>query len=423
MSDVNKCVHCGADCGKNPVLWKDMEFCCSGCRAVYQLLNTNKLYKYYEIEKTPGIKVDSADIGNQYAYLDKNEVQEKLFEFAEGDIAKVRFYMPVIHCASCIWLLEHLTTLDKGIINSSVHFIKKEVSISFNKSETSLRKLVELLVSIHYKPEISLDTLDKKDSKKSDNVLLYKIGIAGFVFINVMIYSLPEYFNGESIEGSLSYFLSILSYVFVIPVVFYSGNDYLQSAYKSLKKKLINIDIPIALGILVLFIQTSYEVITGNGQGYSDSLSGLIFFLLIGKWYQSRTYQALSFDRDYKSYFPVAVTKINSEREENILLNEIKIGDEILIRNKELIPADAVLSAGMGIIDYSFVTGESTPVIKKEGEFIYAGGRQTGGVIRVKVEKEVEQSHLTKLWNQDEHKAKINLSPMSRQKTGLFKVY
>ncbi|MDX1285039.1 MAG: HAD-IC family P-type ATPase, partial [Draconibacterium sp.] len=194
---------------------------------------------------------------------------------------------------------------------------------------------------------------------------------------------------------------SILSYILVIPVAFYSGSDYYISAFKNLLKKNISIDLPIALGIIVLFLVTTYEVIFTGGPGYSDSLSGLIFFLLVGKWYQSKTYEALSFDRNYKSYFPIAVTKINKQIEESILLEKIEVEDELLIRNKELIPADSELVEGEGRIDYSFVTGESTPVVKNTGDFIYAGGRQMGGIIKIKVKKEVNQSHLTKLWNQD----------------------
>ncbi len=402
MQEDNKCVHCGADCGTNPVLWNEMKFCCNGCKTVYQLLNENKLYTYYNLEETPGIRVDTQDFGSKYAYLDKEEIQEKLFIFVEGDIAKVKFYMPVIHCAACIWLLEHLNTLNPNIKNSSVHFVKKEVNITFDKSKITLRQLVELLASIHYTPEISLQSLDKEETNDNDKKLLYKIGVAGFVFGNVMMYSLPEYFNGAKLDGFLGDFLGYLSYVLVIPVVLYSGNDYLISAYKNIIKKVVNIDLPIALGIIVLFLQTTYDVFFGDGQGYSDSLSGLIFFLLLGKWYQSRTYEALSFERDYKSYFPVAVTKINGNEEESILLSEVTIGDILLIRNKELIPTDSVMIDGLGLIDYSFVTGEASPVKKTKDDFIYAGGRQTSGAIQVKVEKEVEQSHLTKLWNQNE---------------------
>jgi len=407
MSDNNKCIHCGADCGKSPIVWNNMKFCCNGCKTVYQLLNENKLYSYYNLEDNPGIKIDTVDVGNKYEYLDNEEVQEKLFVFKEGNIVKVKFKVPVIHCAACIWLLEHLNTLNKGISNSTVHFVKKEVNITFDRSEISLRQVVELMASIHYVPEISLDSLEDKGEKKSDKKLLAKIGTAGFVFGNVMLYSLPDYFNGgEPLPGNLNAFLGYLSFILTIPVVFYSGNDYIISAYKNLKKRVVNIDLPIALGVIVLFLVTAYEVLSGTGQGYSDSLSGLIFFLLVGKFYQGRTYEALSFDRDYKSYFPIAVTKVTDKGEESVLLKEVKPDDVLLIRNKELIPADSKMVEGLGLIDYSFVTGESTPVKKSDGDFIYAGGRQTGGSIKVRVDKEVEQSHLTKLWN-DAEDAKI----------------
>ncbi len=231
--------------------------------------------------------------------------------------------------------------------------------------------------------------------------MLYKIGVAGFVFLNVMTYSLPAYFNGKPLEGSLGGTLAILSFILVIPVFFYSGSDYYISAWKNLKKKSISIDLPIAIGIFVLFAVTAFEVISGRGAGYSDSLSGLVFFLLVGKWYQGKSYEALSFERNYKSYFPIAVTRIREGAEEHILLEKVRPGDLLLIRNKELIPADAILEEGTGMIDYSFVTGESTPVMKEKGDFLYAGGRQMGGIIRVRVEKDIQQSHLTHLWNQN----------------------
>jgi P-type Cu+ transporter len=172
-----------------------------------------------------------------------------------------------------------------------------------------------------------------------------------------------------------------------------------------LKHNIISIDIPITLGIIALFLHSSWEVFNGQGIGFMDSLAGLLFFLLIGKWYQSKTYQALSFERDYKSYFPVAVTRINSDGTEQIIpISQLKKDDVIMVRNQELIPADAILVRGSGNIDYSFVTGESIPVPRQKGELIYAGGRQVGSAVELKVEKEVEQSYLTRLWNQKSEK-------------------
>jgi len=397
----NICVHCGADCGKHPVVWDTLSFCCNGCKTVYQLLNENKLYNYYEIDKTPGIKVETTEFGNKYAFLDKEEIRDKLISFSEGGISKVKFHIPVIHCSSCIWLLEKLHTLNKEIKHSFVNFTKKEVDVTFDETKLSLRQVVELLSSLHYIPDLSLSLSDKKEDSHSYKKLLYKMGVAGFVFINVMTYSLPAYFNGEPLDDKLQSLFSLLSYILVIPVVFYSGSDYFISTYKNIRKRNVSIDLPIALGIFVLFLVSSYEILMTGGQGYCDSLSGLIFFLLVGKWYQGKTYEALSFDRNYKSYFPIAVTKINKQIEESVLLEHIAVDDELIIRNKELIPADSVIVEGRGSIDYSFVTGESTPVLKEKGDFIYAGGRQMGEIVTIRVKKEVSQSHLTKLWNQD----------------------
>ncbi len=401
MTD-NACIHCGADCGKEPVVYNRLKFCCFGCKQVYQLLNENQLQQYYTLENTPGVRIGDTGHTGKYAFLDKEEVKQKMYDFIEGDTARLTFYIPSIHCVSCIWLLEHLNKLNRGIIHSSVDFIRKEVTVSFNTSEISLRSVVELLVSIHYIPDISLKTLEKKDIHAIDRTLFYKIGVAGFIFGNVMLYSLPEYFNGKPLGDSLGTFLHYMGFILIIPLVFYSGSDYIISARKNLKRGIVNIDLPIALGILALFFVTGYEVLSSRGPGYSDTLSGFLFFLLIGKWYQSKTYQSLSFDRDYKSYFPVAVTKIENGTPVSTLLEEIKVGDTILLRSKELIPADGILAEGTALIDYSFVTGESVHIKKVPGDFVYAGGIQTSGAITIKVEREVKQSHLTQLWNQNE---------------------
>ncbi len=401
MAKQQPCVHCGEDCGKYPVIWEDKAFCCNGCKTVYQILNQNKLYTYYELEKTPGIKLDNPEFGDNFAYLDQEEIKNQLLEFKDGDFSKVTFFVPTIHCSSCIWLLENLNTLNSGISYSSVNFIKKEVSITYKESEISMRQVVELMASIHYTPSISLEDLDKKNPKKTNRTLIFKLGVAGFSFGNIMMLSLPDYLaGGLGVDPPLQRFLSFLIFILAIPVLIYSANDYLISAYKNLKVKMVNTDLPISLGILALFGQSAFEILSNTGTGYFDSFAGFIFFLLIGKWYQGKTYEALSFERDYKSYFPIAITKIENEKESIIQIRDLKEGDRILVRHNELIPVDSELVKGVAQIDYSFVTGESNPVSKLIGDAIYAGGKQVGAAIELKVNKSVDQSNLTKLWNQ-----------------------
>jgi len=402
MSEQIKCIHCGEDCGKYPVMWEDKPFCCEGCKTVYQILNENKLSGYYDIYETPGIKVELQDFGSKYAYLDKEEIRDKLIYFTEGEYSKVKLYIPDIHCSSCIWLLENLYQLNPAITQSMVNFVKKEVDITFKNTEITLRQVVELLASIHYIPLINLESISGEANKLQNKKLIYKLGIAGFAFGNTMLLSMPEYIPGE-VSPEFRSFFGWMNLLLAIPVLVYSANDYILSAWKNLKHKIINIDMPITIGIFSIFFESAYEIISGSGTGYMDSLTGLVFFLLIGKWYQNKTYQALSFERDYKSYFPVAVTRINGDKEEFVALEEIKTGDRIIVHNQEIIPADSILIKGEANINYSFVTGESKPVYKRSGDELYAGGKQIGATIELEVTKEVMQSRLTQLWNQDLH--------------------
>jgi Cu+-exporting ATPase len=182
----------------------------------------------------------------------------------------------------------------------------------------------------------------------------------------------------------------------------YSASGYYVSAWKSIQSKLLNIDIPIALGIIVMFIRSTIDIILGYGQGFFDSMSGLIFFMLLGKLFQQKTYDFLSFERDYKSYFPIAITKIlPNGLEESVPVYDIEKGDRLLIRNQELLPVDGILISEKAAIDYSFVTGEAVQIEKKSGDKIFAGGKQVGKVIEMEVLFSVSQSYLTQLWSND----------------------
>lgn len=352
---------------------------------------------YYDFQSNPG--AIPKEIEDRYDYLSKHDIREKLLEFSDDETSIVNLYIPHIHCSSCIWILENLRKLNEHISTSSVNFLKKEVRVQFNPNKTSLKEVVVLLSAIGYEPYISLDNLDKQE-EKIDRSLHYKLGVAGFAFGNVMFLSFPEYFEvSEYWLEQYKHVFRWLMLLFSLPVVFYAAEGYFKSAYKGLTHKILNIDVPIALGISVLFVRSTIEVVFDLGTGFFDSLTGLVFFLLIGKYFQQKTYSYLSFERDYKSYFPIAVTKIVDQKEESIQVKDVKAGDRLLIRNQELIPVDGILIKGGAQIDYSFVTGESQPVAKFSGDKIFAGGKQLGGVIEMEVLKSVSQSYLTQLWS------------------------
>ncbi|WP_243471432.1 heavy metal translocating P-type ATPase [Winogradskyella sp. MH6] len=396
----NSCFHCGDDCGNHPITFQDKSFCCNGCKTVYEIFNENDLTCYYDLQNAPGAV--PKEIEGKYDFLSQDSIIEKLTEFRSDTAEVATLYIPHIHCSSCIWILENLNKLDPNISSSQVNFGKKTVRVTYNPEATNLKSIVLLLSSIGYEPYISLD--DFSSGKNHINrSLIYKLGVASFGFGNIMFLSFPEYFElNEFWLEQYKHVFRWLMFAMSIPIVFYSAQDYFISAYKGLKAKLLNIDVPIALGVSVLFIRSTIEIIFDLGSGFFDSLAGLIFFLLVGKFFQQKTYDFLSFERDYKSYFPIAITKIGKNGEESsIQVYDIEKGDRILIRNEELIPVDGILINGKGEIDYSFVTGESQTVSKKSGDKLFAGGKQTSGVIELEALKSVEQSYLTQLWSND----------------------
>jgi P-type Cu+ transporter len=403
--ELEACYHCGDDCPDSGIAIGEKIFCCNGCKLVYELLSEKDLCAYYTLDQNPGISPKEAGITTKYGYLDDPSVVKQLISFSDGNRSQVTFTTPDMHCSSCIWLLENLYRVNDGIIESKVNFLRKEVSVNFNNSKVSLREIVELLTSVGYEPEINLASLNREVRNESNKQLYLKIGVAGFAFGNIMLLSFPEYLSGdEVIDPRFTFFFGILNIVLALPVFFYSSMDYFKSAWQGLRQKYINMDVPISLGILALFLRSFMEIITQSGVGFFDSFTGLVFLLLVGKIFQKKTYDSLSFDRDYRSYFPVSVLRKTKDGEESVLINKIKPYDRILVRNGELIPADAVMIKGKGYIDYSFVTGESDPVSKISGDLIYAGGRQIGEMIELEVVKDVSQSYLTQLWNNEEFK-------------------
>ncbi len=403
------CSHCGEPCLPGHIAFDEKAFCCEGCRTVYDILKNNGLCKYYEIDEKAGISLKGKKIEG-YAYLDDPEVKSKLVDFSDGQQAKATFFLPQVHCASCIWLLENLYKLSDGILSSKVHFLKKEVTITYAEARTNLRAVVELLASIGYAPAINLGSLDEDKRPVTDRSFAYKFGVAGFAFGNIMLLSFPEYLGlGEETDPMFFRLFGYLNILLAIPVVFYSAADYFKAAWLGVQQRMLTIDFPLALGILVYFLRSVYEIYTRSDAGYMDSLAGLVFFLLAGKWFQQRTYHHISFERDYRSYFPIAANKKANGGELPVSLDRLKAGDIIVVRNGELIPADAVLLRGTGKIDYSFVTGEAVPVEVREGEAVFAGGRQQGPGIELSLTKKVSQSYLTQLWNESAFSKKQEL--------------
>lgn len=398
MAKVN-CYHCGLDVvGARIIAFDGKEFCCNGCRTVYEIFSSNNLGNYYALGDFPGATPSQDE--SKFDFLDNAAIVSKLLDFEEGQTSIASLNIPHIHCSSCIWILENLSKLQPAISSSQVNFHQKTVRIIFDNSRSSLKAIVFLLCRIGYEPYISLDQYGKS-AKTVNRELTYKIAVAFFCFGNIMLLSFPEYFElDEYWLNRYKPFFRTLIFALALPSFVYSASGYYRAAWSAIRSKTLNIEIPIALGLVVMFARSVCDMLLDHGPGFFDSLASLVFFMLLGKMFQSKTYDFLNFERDYKSYFPVAVTRISpGGKEQSVPVYDVSRGDRLLLRNQELIPCDGILMSEAASIDYSFVSGEAIPSDKISGDKVFAGGRQCGATIEISVLEPVSQSYLTQLWD------------------------
>ncbi|MGC4057232.1 MAG: heavy metal translocating P-type ATPase metal-binding domain-containing protein [Chitinophagaceae bacterium] len=393
------CYHCGEACRDTSLHSGDKYFCCHGCKTVYDILSKNDLCTYYDLNRTPAAGAVHSFVADRFAFLDDEDVLRKLITFSDGKQSNITFYLPQIHCSSCLWLLEHASQINPHILSVRVNFTKKEAFVVFDCTQTTLRQVVETLASIGYEPHFSLQDMNPAQKKVKKHAL-YKIAIAGFCFANIMMMSLPEYFSVSNyLEKEIGRTFQYLIVGLSLPVLFYCATEFFVSAWNGLRNRFLNIDLPIAAAIAITFLRSLYEIFWLHGSGYLDSMSGIVFFMLVGRYFQDQTYQFLSFDRDFKSFFPISVNVLQNGLFKPRQIEQLRVEEVIQVRNGELVPVDSLLSKGDALIDYSFVSGESLPVRVEKGSWVYAGGRQCGEAIELVVMKEMAQGYLTNLWN------------------------
>ena len=396
------CFHCGEPCPGDAFALDGKNFCCFGCQTVFSLLRENGLEQFYQLQATPGTRIRNAVAKTKWAFLDDPAVAEQLLDYADKYRAKVTLHLPAIHCVACVWLLENLFKLHPGVGKVLVNFSRREAAITFAPDKIKFSELAVLLTSIGYEPLLTLGETDKPKNSPLAKKAWLQIGIAAFGFGNIMLMSLPFYLGLDSFNAPWFKLLAgWLSLAMTLPVVTFSAADFWRAAWLGWRQRTLTLEVPIVIGLAAIYLTSIWEVLAQRGPGYCDSLCGLIFFLLCGRLFQKKTYDRLTFDRDYKGFFPLSVIRKTLAGEESVAISRLQVGDKIILRSGELLPADAKLVSGGACLDYSFVTGESEPVACEIGAHLYAGGRQVGGAIEVETVKPVAQSYLATLWNHE----------------------
>jgi Cu+-exporting ATPase len=393
------CRHCGESCDRSIVESPLGTFCCDGCEAVYRILQEHDLGDFYTCAPSPGLSqrgrsnLDDA----RFAVLDEPRIAGEFLEFDDGRMARAVFAVPALHCASCVWLLEQFWRFDPAVTRSEVDLQRRTLRVEYNPSQTSLRRIAEQLAALGYEPLLSIER-STGAAPGARRRLYLQLGVAGFAFGNIMLFSIPRYVNAAPLEGGFQQLFDALNIALAVPVLLFSVSDYFRTSWQALRHLTITLDVPVALGLGVLFLRSVADIASGRGEGFMDSFAGLAFFLLLGRLFQQKVFDRISFDRTYRSFLPLSVRREAAGGVQVTPLERLEPGDRIRLRRREVVPADGRLLDERGTVDYAFITGEEAPLVVRRGDVVRAGGR-AGGAMRLSIERPVSQSQLAALWN------------------------
>ena len=404
------CRHCGDECGAGSVVCASGAFCCRGCESVFSILTSYGLDTFYSLDPLPGVsQKDAAQRDSaRFAALDDPAVASRLITFDDGRVARMTLSIPAIHCASCVWLLEQLWRFEPGVVRTEVDLLRRAVRVDFASGKTTPRRIAEAIASLGYEPAITPEE-GRLTQPPAVRRLYLQLGVAGFAFGNIMLFSIPRYVNGAPLDGGFQRLFDVLNVLFAIPVLLFSASDYFRTAWRAVRTGVMALEIPVALGLAVLFGRSVVDIATSRSEGFMDSFAGLVFFLLIGRLFQQKVFDRIAFDRTFRSFLPLSVQAERAGGPTSVPIEQLRSGDRIRVRPQEIVPADSTVLDQAGIVDYAFITGEQTPVAVEAGALVRAGGRILGRAVRLQVRREVSNSQLAGLWtNQVFRKPKVH---------------
>ncbi|MGE3180712.1 MAG: heavy metal translocating P-type ATPase [Phycisphaerae bacterium] len=393
------CTHCGLPVPAGLLVAKAAkQFCCHGCEAVYSLIHDQGLAKYYEFADRRATPPKEGD-GKTFAEFDDEAFQNSFGRTIAPNERSIELYLDGVHCAACVWLVENLPKLCHGVLSARLEFRTSLVTIHWQCDAAPLSKIARVLAKIGYTPHAPLEINQREMRRAQDRKALIRIAVAGALAGNVMLLAFalygeiagdmdPQYYR---LFRGLSCALGLLS-------VAWPGLVFLRGALSAVCARAAHLDIPIALGILAGAIAGLVNTIRNAGEVYFDSISVLIFLLLVGRWIQHRQQRRAA--ESVSLLFQLTPQTARIVREGSIVetpIAQIAINDVVEVRPTETIPVDGTVESGHSVVDRKLISGESNPVEIGVGEPAFAGTVNLESTLLIRVVKTGAETRIGKL--------------------------
>jgi P-type Cu2+ transporter len=378
------------------------QFCCHGCETVYAVINSCGLEAYYRLRER-GDAANSAapakTTGRGYTQFDDPAFHALYVKPAPGGLLETELYLEGVHCAACVWLVEKLPAVVAGVVESRLDFRRATVRIVWDPTQARLSAAARALDSLGYPPHPAKDVSAREMRQLEDRRYMIRIAIAGAAAGNVMLLAFALYAGHYAgIEPIYSSVFRWLSAAIGVLALAWPGSVFFRGAWAAIKTRTAHLDLPISLGLGAGGLWGAINTIRGSGEIYFDSLTVLVFLLLVARWIQHRQQRraADSIELLY-SLTPSSARRIENGRAVEIPIEALRAGDIVEVRTGDSIPVDGIITRGHSKVDQSLLTGESRPIDVTAGDTVAAGAVNLTGILHVRVEATGQETRVGRL--------------------------
>ncbi|RLJ63581.1 heavy metal translocating P-type ATPase [Sulfurisoma sediminicola] len=403
---TDNCYHCGLPIPSGADFSVEIEgapraMCCAGCQAVAQAIVANRLADYYRhrdaLPESPreALPLELQELG----LFDHPEVQKNFVRPVGEHEREAALILEGITCAACVWLNEAHIARQPGVTAVDINYATRRARVRWDERQIRLSQILEAIAAIGYRAHPYDVMRSEQLAQKERRAALWRLFVAGFGMMQVMMYAIPVYMAGEGeMTADIEQLMRWASFVLTLPVVLYSAAPFFVSAWRDLKLGRVGMDVPVALGVGAAFAASTWATLTAAGAVYFDSVTMFVFFLLSGRYLEMMARQkAVRGIEELARAIPAFCTRLPrypAMDVERIPVAEVGVGDTVLAKPGETIPVDGTVLSGESSADESLLTGESRPVAKVAGDAVVGGSVNVASPLVLRVDRVGEGTRL-----------------------------
>ena len=406
MSDSSEsCFHCGLPVEASArqcttIQGEQRSFCCSGCMLVCQTIYESGLSGFYDKLKTNDALAPPPVAEKDLEQFDLDDVQAEFVDTQEN-ISEATLLVEGIHCAACVWLIEHALSDLEGVLAADVNMAHHRLRLRWDRDQLQLSSALKRLAQIGYKAMPYNAEVAEGAAARRHKSLLYRMAFAGFGVMNIMWISIALFAGASSASGidpEHKNFFQWISLLIATPVLAYSGWPIIRSGIRGLFYRQLTMDLPVTIGALATYTYSVWITVSGSGEVYFDTVVTFLFIILVGRYLEGLSRRnATSATSRLMELQPRSAHKIVDGEGELVSVRALRVGDQVLVRPGDKIPVDGRVIEGHSEISEAMLTGESQPVVKDAGDRVIAGTVNGQGALVVQVEQLGKDTALAKI--------------------------